>query len=88
MKVTSAQIGPRLDEYAAGLSAGGLDSATKTRLLQQAVIWRWVYVGESRAAAEDEFAAALVQTRRHMHHARQELNPARHGRDGEGRICK
>ena len=32
-------------------------------------------MGESRAAAEDEFAAALVQTRRHMHHARQELNP-------------
>ena len=32
-------------------------------------------MGESRAAAEDELAAALVLTRRHMQHARHELNP-------------
>ena len=44
--------------------------------MQKAAIWRWVYVGESRAAAEDELAAALVLTRRHMHHARRELNPS------------
>ena len=34
--------------------------------MQHAAVWRWVYVGESRAQAEDELAAALVQTRRHM----------------------
>jgi len=70
-----SQIGPRLGEYAGGLLLSGLDEATQRGLLQQAAIWRWVYVGESRAAAEDEFAAALVQTRAHMHHARQQLNP-------------
>src|SRR6476660_5784019 len=70
-----AQIGVRLGQYAHGLRASGLDCAAQKRLLQQAAIWRWVYVGESRAAAEDELAAALVLTRRHMHHARHELNP-------------
>ena len=70
-----AQIGARLGAYAAGLGASRLDGAAQTRLLHQAAIWRWVYVGESRAAAEDELAAALVLTRRHMHHARHELNP-------------
>jgi alkanesulfonate monooxygenase SsuD/methylene tetrahydromethanopterin reductase-like flavin-dependent oxidoreductase (luciferase family) len=71
-----AQIGVRLGQYADGLSASGLDGAAQKRLLRQAAIWRWVYVGESRSAAEDELAAALVLTRRHMHHARHELNPA------------
>jgi alkanesulfonate monooxygenase SsuD/methylene tetrahydromethanopterin reductase-like flavin-dependent oxidoreductase (luciferase family) len=70
-----AQIGVRLGQYADGLGASGLDGATQERLLRDAAIWRWVYVGESRAAAEDELAAALVLTRRHMHHARHELNP-------------
>ncbi len=69
------QIGARLGQYADGLRASGLDGAAQKRLLQQAAIWRWVYVGESRAAAEDELAAALVLTRRHMQHARHELNP-------------
>jgi alkanesulfonate monooxygenase SsuD/methylene tetrahydromethanopterin reductase-like flavin-dependent oxidoreductase (luciferase family) len=71
-----AQIGARLGEYATGLGASGLDVAAQKLLLQKAAIWRWVYVGESRAAAEDELAAALVLTRRHMHHARHELNPS------------
>ena len=70
-----AQIGVRLGQYAEGLSASGLDGAAQEQLLQKAAIWRWVYVGESRAAAEDELAAALALTRRHMQHARQELNP-------------
>ena len=41
-----------------------------------AALWRWIYVGQSRAEAEDEFAAALLHTRQHMNHARQALNPA------------
>ena len=70
-----AQIEPRLGQYAEGLGASGLDGAAQKRLVQDAAIWRWVYVGESRASAEDELAAALVSTRRHMQHARHELNP-------------
>lgn len=70
------QIGARLGQYAEGLSVSGLDSAAQERLLKQAAIWRWVYVGESRAAAEDEFVAALIHTRRHMNHARNHLNPS------------
>jgi alkanesulfonate monooxygenase SsuD/methylene tetrahydromethanopterin reductase-like flavin-dependent oxidoreductase (luciferase family) len=70
-----AQIEPRLGQYAEGLGVSGLDGAAQKRLVQDAAIWRWVYVGESRASAEDELAAALVSTRRHMQHARQELNP-------------
>lgn len=76
VRLPVAQIAPRLGEYAAGLAASGLDAMGQRRLLRQAAIWRWVYVGESRAAAEDEFIAAVAQTRRHMHHVRHDLNPA------------
>jgi alkanesulfonate monooxygenase SsuD/methylene tetrahydromethanopterin reductase-like flavin-dependent oxidoreductase (luciferase family) len=75
VRLPVAQIGQRLGQYAEGLAASGLDAAAQKRLLQQAALWRWVYVGESRAAAEDELVAALVRTRRHMHHSRQDLNP-------------
>jgi alkanesulfonate monooxygenase SsuD/methylene tetrahydromethanopterin reductase-like flavin-dependent oxidoreductase (luciferase family) len=76
VRLATSQIGARLGQYAAGLGASGLDAGAQLRLLRQAAIWRWVYVAESRAGAEDEFAAALRSTRRHMMHARQALNPA------------
>ncbi len=76
VRLPVAQIPARLAQYAEGLGASGLDDATQKRLLQQAAIWRWVYVGESRASAEDELVAALVQTRRHMNHSRHGLNPS------------
>ncbi len=76
VRLPIAQIGTRLGQYAEGLSVSGLAGAAQLRLLQQAAIWRWVYVGESRAAAEDEFVAALTLTRRHMMHARQAFNPS------------
>jgi alkanesulfonate monooxygenase SsuD/methylene tetrahydromethanopterin reductase-like flavin-dependent oxidoreductase (luciferase family) len=76
VRLPIAQIGLRLGQYAEGLRASGLDSARQEHLLRDAAIWRWVYVGESRAAAEDELVAALIQTRRHMHHARHDLNPS------------
>jgi alkanesulfonate monooxygenase SsuD/methylene tetrahydromethanopterin reductase-like flavin-dependent oxidoreductase (luciferase family) len=75
VRLPVAQIGVRLGQYAEGLAASGLDGDAQKRLLGQAAIWRWVYVGESRAAAEDELVAALVQTRRHMNHSRHDLNP-------------
>ena len=75
VRLPIGQIGARLGEYADGLSVSGLARAAQRRLLQQAAIWRWVYVGESRAAAEDELVAALRLTRQHMMHARQAFNP-------------
>jgi alkanesulfonate monooxygenase SsuD/methylene tetrahydromethanopterin reductase-like flavin-dependent oxidoreductase (luciferase family) len=76
VRLPIAHIRERLGQYAEGLSASGLAAATQQQLMRQAAIWRWVYVAESRAAAEDELAAALQATRRHMMHARQALNPA------------
>ena len=76
VRLPIALIGVRLGEYAEGLAASGLNRAAQADLLQRAAIWRWVYVGESRAAAEDELVAALVQTRQHMNHARHALNPS------------
>jgi len=76
VRLPLAQIGARLAEYAAGLGVSGLDRAAQACLVREAAIWRWVYVGESRAAAEDDLIAALVLTRRHMHEARHDLNPS------------
>src|SRR6516225_3439704 len=67
VRLPLALVGARLAEYAAGLGVSGLDRAAQARLVRKAAIWRWVYVGESRAAAEDDLVAALVLTRRHMH---------------------
>jgi alkanesulfonate monooxygenase SsuD/methylene tetrahydromethanopterin reductase-like flavin-dependent oxidoreductase (luciferase family) len=76
VRLPIAQIATRLGQYAEGLAASGLDEAAQKRLLRDAAIWRWVYVGESRSAAEDQLVAALLLTRRHMHHARRDLNPS------------
>ena len=75
VRLPVAQIPARLGQYAEGLVVSGLDGEAQKRLLRQAAVWRWVYVGESRAAAEDELVEALVQTRRHMNHSRHDLNP-------------
>lgn len=71
-----AQVGPRFGQYAEGLAASGIDEHAQKELLQKAGLWRWVYVGESRAAAEGELVEALIATRRHMTHARHDLNPS------------
>jgi alkanesulfonate monooxygenase SsuD/methylene tetrahydromethanopterin reductase-like flavin-dependent oxidoreductase (luciferase family) len=68
-------IADRLGLYQRGLAASGCSEAHQARLMANAALWRWIYVGQSRAEAEDEFAAALLHTRRHMNHARQSLNP-------------
>ena len=62
--------------YEAGLEEGGHDAATRERLLDQAALWRNVYVAESNAQAEDELAALLTDTRAHMMHVRKAHNPA------------
>jgi alkanesulfonate monooxygenase SsuD/methylene tetrahydromethanopterin reductase-like flavin-dependent oxidoreductase (luciferase family) len=65
----------RMALYEAGLAESGLDAERQQRLRAEAALWRFVYVAESEAQAEDELAAALVETRRHMVHARATHNP-------------
>lgn len=76
VRVPLAQIPERLKLYREGLEEGGHDDATRERLLQQAAIWRQVYVAESDAQAEDELAEAMLYTRHHMQHAREAYNPS------------
>ncbi len=65
----------RLALYESGLGASGLSAARRRELRDGAAIWRYVYVAESDAQAEDELSAALVEGRHHMHHVRKTLNP-------------
>ena len=71
-----ARAAERLALYGAGLAESGLDDRAQRSLREQAALWRFVYVAESQAQAEDELAVALVETRRHMVHARAVHNPA------------
>src|SRR6185295_139930 len=65
----------RFTLYEEGLIAGGHSQETRERLLRDVAVWRHVYLAESQAQAEDELSAALLQTRRHMLHARSAHNP-------------
>lgn len=69
------RIAERWKLYEAGLIEGGHDEATRTRLLEQSALWRNVYVAESDAQAEDELSSVLLETRHHMMHVRNDLNP-------------
>lgn len=69
------RIQERWKLYEAGLVEGGFDDATRTRLLEQSALWRNVYVAESDAQAEDEVSRLLLDTRHHMMHVRETLNP-------------
>jgi alkanesulfonate monooxygenase SsuD/methylene tetrahydromethanopterin reductase-like flavin-dependent oxidoreductase (luciferase family) len=75
-RIPLSAIPERLALYEAGLADSGLDAAARQRLREQAAVWRFVHVAESHAQAEDELAAALRETRRHMIHARATHNPA------------
>jgi alkanesulfonate monooxygenase SsuD/methylene tetrahydromethanopterin reductase-like flavin-dependent oxidoreductase (luciferase family) len=74
-RIPLARIPERMALYEAGLDASGLDTATRRDLREKAAVWRWVYVADSQAQAEDELAAALLETRRHQLHARAMHNP-------------
>ncbi len=69
------KIAERWALYEQGLEEGGHDAATRERLRTQNALWRNVYVAESDAQAEDELSELLRQTRHHMMHVREELNP-------------
>jgi alkanesulfonate monooxygenase SsuD/methylene tetrahydromethanopterin reductase-like flavin-dependent oxidoreductase (luciferase family) len=74
-RIPLARVPERLALYEAGLAESGLDGATREQRREQAALWRFVYVAESQAQAEDELGGALRETRRHMIHARATHNP-------------
>ncbi len=75
-RIPLARVPERLALYEAGLDDGALPAETRRRLREQAAVWRFVHVAPSQDQAEDELAAALHETRRHMVHARAAHNPA------------
>ena len=75
-RIPIARVPERLALYEAGLAESGLDGPAQQRLRERAAVWRFAHVAESQAQAEDELAAALLETRRHMVHARTTYNPA------------
>ncbi len=74
-RLTVERIAERWKLYEEGLEAGGHDARTKQHLLQQAAVWRNVYVAESDAQAEEELAEVLLHSRVHMTHVRSAYNP-------------
>ena len=75
-RVPLPRVPERLAFYEAGLAESGLDADTQAALRAQVALWRFVHVADSEAQAEDELAEALLETRRHMVHARSTYNPA------------
>ena len=74
-RIPLESIGARLRLYEDGLIAGGHPEPVRERLRRDVAVWRHVYVAPSQAQAEDELAATLGHTRRHMLHARAAYNP-------------
>jgi alkanesulfonate monooxygenase SsuD/methylene tetrahydromethanopterin reductase-like flavin-dependent oxidoreductase (luciferase family) len=74
-RIPLARVPERLALYESGLAESGLDAAAQDALREAAALWRFVHVADSQAQAEDELAAALLETRRHMVHARATHNP-------------
>ncbi len=74
-RVANARIPERLARYREGLEAGGHDMATQRRLLAEASVWRFLYVADSEAQAEDDVFEATLHYRQHMHHVREAYNP-------------
>jgi alkanesulfonate monooxygenase SsuD/methylene tetrahydromethanopterin reductase-like flavin-dependent oxidoreductase (luciferase family) len=75
-RIPVARVPERLALYETGLAESGLDGATRAQLREDAAVWRFVHVAESQAQAEDELGMALLETRRHMVHARETFNPS------------
>jgi len=75
-RVPNARIPERLARYREGLEAGGHDAATQRRLLAELSAWRFLYVADSEAQAEDDVHEATLHYRAHMHHIRETHNPA------------
>src|SRR3989475_4281732 len=50
--------------FRSGLAESGLDGAAQQQLREKAAVWRFVHLAESQSRAEDELAAALLETDR------------------------
>lgn len=74
-RVPLDRLPERLRMYEDGLREGGHPAPVRERLRRDVAVWRHVYVGESRAEAEDTLAAAVLHTRQHMLQARAAYNP-------------
>jgi alkanesulfonate monooxygenase SsuD/methylene tetrahydromethanopterin reductase-like flavin-dependent oxidoreductase (luciferase family) len=74
-RIPIGRVPERMALYEAGLAESGLDAAAQQGLRDAAAVWRWVHVAESQRQAEDELAAALLETRSHQLHARATHNP-------------
>jgi alkanesulfonate monooxygenase SsuD/methylene tetrahydromethanopterin reductase-like flavin-dependent oxidoreductase (luciferase family) len=75
-RIPLARVPERLALYETGLAESGLTPEQQRELRERAALWRFVHVAESQAQAEDELTVALLETRRHMVHARETNNPA------------
>ena len=75
-RIPVERVRERMTLYEAGLAESALDAQTRQRRREDAAVWRFVYVAESQAQAEEELGAALLETRRHMVHARATHNPS------------
>ncbi len=75
-RIPVARVRERMTLYEVGLAESTLDAETRQRRREDAAVWRFVYVAESQAQAEEELGAALLETRRHMVHARATHNPS------------
>ena len=74
-RLSLEHVAERWKLYEEGLEAGGHNPETRRERLQQAAVWRNVYVADSDAQAEDELADMLGQSRSHMMHVRAAYNP-------------
>jgi alkanesulfonate monooxygenase SsuD/methylene tetrahydromethanopterin reductase-like flavin-dependent oxidoreductase (luciferase family) len=74
-RLSVERLAERWKLYKEGLAEGGHDPETQRRLLEQAAVWRNVYVADSDAQAEDELATLLQHSRTHMTHVRSAYNP-------------
>src|SRR3989475_7326212 len=63
-RIPIARVPERLALYDAGLAESGLDGAAQQQLREKAAVWRFVHLAESQSRAEDELAAALLETDR------------------------
>ena len=75
-RIPLGAIPERLGLYEEGLAAGGHPAPVRERLRRDVAVWRHVYVAPGQAQAEDELAATLAHTRRHMLEARAAHNPS------------
>src|SRR4030095_16653846 len=59
-----------------GRDADGHAAARPRGLRGEASVWRFLYVADSQAQADDDVHEATLHYRQHMHHVREAYNPS------------